>query len=225
MHATIEIKGETLHLLPDHAIHYPAEDAVLIGDLHWGKAATFRAAGMPVPDTEVDSDLDRISRLLDRTGASRLIVLGDLLHSRRGRDEQTFAAVTRWRDTHPGIELTLVEGNHDRGAGRPPAEWGFAVMKPGVRLGPFVLQHYPDPHGDGYVLAGHLHPKVKLRGVAGQEAKLPCFWFGEEVGVVPAFGTLIDGAPVKPRPRDAVFVVADGEVLDVSVRNEVAAVR
>ena len=221
---TIEIKGETLRLLPEHAAYWPAERTLFIGDLHWGKAATFRQAGIAVPDTEVDADLGRISRMLDRTGATRLVVLGDLLHSRRGRDAQTFAAVTAWRETHPGIELTLVEGNHDRGAGRPPREWGFEVVAPGAQHGPFVLQHYPDPHDDGYVLAGHLHPKVKLRGAGGQEAKLPCFWFGQRVAVLPAFGSLIDGAPVKPRPRDAVFVIADDEVIDVSVRNEVTGV-
>ena len=225
MNATIEIKGETLQLLPEHAVHWAAGDAVLIGDLHWGKAATFRSAGIALPDTEVDADLGRISRVLERTGAKRLIVLGDLLHSRRGRDERTFAAVTSWRQTHPGIDLMLVEGNHDRGAGRPPREWGFEVVKPGVALGPFILQHYPDPADDGYVLAGHLHPKVKLRGPGGQEAKLACFWFGRRVGVLPAFGSLIDGAPVKPDPRDAVFVIADDEVIDVSVQNRVAAVR
>ena len=224
MNQTIEIKGETLHLHPEHAVFWPAGDAVLIGDLHWGKAATFRAAGLPVPDTEVDADLGRISGLLDRTGAKTLIVLGDLLHSRRGRDPQTFAAVTRWREQHPDVSLVLVEGNHDRGAGRPPKGWGFEVVMPGYRLGPFVLQHYPDPHDDGYVLAGHLHPKVKLRGSCGQEEKLHCFWFGEQVGVLPAFGSLIDGAPVQPSARDAVFVIADDEVIDVSVRNEVAAV-
>ena len=225
MDATIEIKGETLHLLPEHAVHWPAEEAVFIGDLHWGKAATFRSAGIALPDTEVDKDLGRITQVLDRTGASRLIVLGDLLHSRRGRDEQTFAGVTEWTQTHPDVELILVEGNHDRGAGRPPKAWGFEVVKPGWQLGPFILQHYPDPSDDGYVLAGHLHPKVKLRGAGGQEAKLPCFWFGQQVAVLPAFGSLIDGAPVKPTRNDAVFVIADNEVIDVSVQNQVAAVR
>ena len=223
-HATIEVKGETLHLLPEHAVWWPAGDAVFLGDLHWGKAATFRAAGLPLPDTEVDTDLGRISAILERTGVSQLVVLGDLLHSRRGRDKRTFAAVTRWREQHAETALTLIEGNHDRGAGRPPAEWGFEVVAPGRQMGPFVLQHYPDASPDGYVLAGHLHPKVTLRGRGGQEAKLPCFWFGEQVGVLPAFGSLIDGGPVSPATGDAVFVVADDEVLDVSVKNRVVAV-
>lgn len=225
MDAEIEVKGETLTLLPEHGLYWAAERTVFIADLHWGKAATFRQAGIAIPDTEVDADLDRITAMLERTQAERLVVLGDLLHSRRGRSRRTFENVAKWTQTHPDVSLTLVEGNHDRGAGRPPQEWGFEVVMPGQTLGPFVLRHYPDPSDDGYVLSGHLHPKVRLSGRGGQEVKIPCFWFGQEVAVLPAFGSLIDGAPVKPSPSDAVFVIADGEVLDVSVRNTVAAVR
>ena len=210
------VAGVDLELHGEHAVFWQDTRTLLIADAHWGKAATFRAASIPLPDTEVDSDLHRLSRVLDRTGATRLVVLGDLLHNRRGRDEATFEGITRWRRSQTELEIVLIEGNHDRGAGRLPKEWDIRVERGSVAEGPFVLQHFPDPDERGYVLSGHLHPKVRLHSAGLDKVKLPCFWFGEAVGVLPAFGSLIDGAPVAFRPADRVFAVAEGQVVDVS---------
>ena len=217
----VDVAGEPLELHGEHAVFWPGGGTLFIADAHWGKAATFRASAIPVPDTEVDTDLFRLSRVLDRTGAGRLVVLGDLLHNRRGRDEATFAAIAAWRGTHADIDVVLIEGNHDRSSGRVPKEWDIEVLKEPVLDGPFVLKHYPDADDRGYVLSGHLHPKVKLHSAALDRVKLPCFWFGESVGVLPAFGSLIDGAPVAFGPGDRVYAVAEGQVLDVSAIAEV----
>jgi metallophosphoesterase superfamily enzyme len=63
-----------------------------------------------------------------------------------------------------------------------------------------------------YVLAGHVHPAAVLGGRAQQRLRLPCFHFGPQVGVLPAFGAFT-GMHVLPRgPGDRVFVVADDTV-------------
>ncbi len=49
-----------------------------------------------------------------------------------------------------------------------------------------------------------------------QRLKLPGFWFGPRVGVLPAFGEFTGGAVVTPRPGDRVFVVAGDQVVPVS---------
>ena len=67
---------------------------------------------------------------------------------------------------------------------------------------------------DGYVLAGHLHPLSQLVGKGKQTVKLPCFWFGAHCGVLPAFGSFIDGAIVHSLPGDDLFVVASNQVLN-----------
>jgi metallophosphoesterase superfamily enzyme len=67
----------------------------------------------------------------------------------------------------------------------------------------------------GYALAGHIHPAVRLTERGGQSLRLPCFWFGARVGVLPAFGAFTGSARVRPRAGDQVFVVADGEVIGV----------
>ena len=53
---------------------------------------------------------------------------------------------------------------------------------------PFVLAHHPEPSASGYVLAGHLHPGVRLAGPGDLRATLPCFWFADRVGVLPVCG-------------------------------------
>ena len=41
---THTVAGELLVLLPDRAIWIPERRMVVVADLHWGKAAAFRAA-------------------------------------------------------------------------------------------------------------------------------------------------------------------------------------
>ncbi len=67
------------------------------------------------------------------------------------------------------------------------------------------------------MLAGHLHPAVSLSGPGRQRERLPCFLFGERVGILPAFGDFTGGAAVRPRPGDRVFAVAEDEVVPIAV--------
>jgi len=46
--------------------------------------------------------------------------------------------------------------------------------------------------------------------------RLPCFWFGDAVGVLPAFGAFTGSAEVRPKRGDQVFVIAEEEVLKVA---------
>ena len=45
--------------------------------------------------------------------------------------------------------------------------------------------HYPKPIAGAYVLAGHWHPCVSVRGRAFERLRLPCFWFGDDTGALP----------------------------------------
>lgn len=218
--AVVEVAGKVLHLLPERAILWPAEGMLLVADLHWGKGAVFRNAGVPVPpDAEAD-DLARLERVLRAGGARRLAVLGDLLHDRGWGDRATLAAVAAWRERLADVEILLVRGNHDRRAGDPPAGWRMTIVDEAAP-GPFLLRHHPDPDPTGprgggrYVLAGHLHPAVSLRGAGRARVRLPCFHFGAGVGVLPAFGGFTGTADIKARRGDRVFAIAEGEVLAV----------
>jgi DNA ligase-associated metallophosphoesterase len=225
----IVIAGETLVLLPDHAVWWPSQQTLLIADTHFGKEATFRAAAIPVPDQTAEL-LARLSTLISATAASRLIVLGDLIHARQGRCAATFERVSEWRRENLGnLEMLLVRGNHDLAAGDPPRDWQIRCVADPFSLAPFSLTHVPPSAGNGTgagaggssesaALAGHLHPVVRLRGPARDSLRLPCFLLKPHVLVLPAFSSFVDGKVTGIEPGDRVFAVADRQVLEISQR-------
>lgn len=212
---TTRLAGEEVVLLPERALYWPQRSTLLIADMHWGKAATLRAAAIAIPGGSTSDDLARLSRAIERSDAQRLIVLGDLIHARAGRAPATLAAFSTWRRRHATLEIVLVRGNHDRRAGDPPAELEITCVDPPHCDPPFVLLHEPDAPASGYGLAGHLHPAVRLRGAGRQRLTLACFWFSERMGVLPAFGSLTGAATVAPGAGDRVFVLADDAIVAV----------
>lgn len=77
--------SEAVELLPEHAVWWPAARTLLVADLHLGKAASFRAQGLPVPAGTTRENLHRLEALLARHPAERLVFLGDFLHAAQGR--------------------------------------------------------------------------------------------------------------------------------------------
>jgi DNA ligase-associated metallophosphoesterase len=212
-----EIAGEPLVLLPERAVFQERTGTLIVADVHLGKAAAFRAAAIPLPGGTTSEALARLSSALDRTGARRLLLLGDFFHAKSGRADRTLAAIAEWRQRHIDLGVVLVRGNHDRGAGDPPAEWGFTCCDEPLIEPPFAFRHHPAEEPGSYVLAGHIHPAVSLAGAGRQREKLPCFLFGERVGLLPAFGDFTGGAGVRPRRGDRVYVLTGDEVVSVAL--------
>jgi DNA ligase-associated metallophosphoesterase len=211
--AAFELCGETVRLLPERCLFWERQRTLVLADPHFGKADAFRAAAVPVPGA-TDPALARLGHALDRTGADRLVVLGDFSHARTGRTPRVIAALTDWRRARASLRVELIRGNHDR-AGDPPPGWAEAWHDAPVPDPPFVLDHYPNPAAGGYVLAGHLHPGIVLAGRGRQRLRLPCFWFGSGVGVLPAFGDFTGAMTVRRGAGDRVFAVAGNEVVAV----------
>ena len=207
------LAGADVDLLPDRALLLPATRTLIVADVHWGKAATFRAHGVPVPHGTTRTGLDRLDALLAQTGAAQLLVLGDLIHARVGMQPGTIETLERWRDARRDLAITLVRGNHDYRAGDPPASLGITCVDAPLHIGPFALHHHPTVDPTGYVLAGHVHPVVQLRGRGRQTVTLPCFAFGNTGGLLPAFGEFTGGALIDQRDYTRTFVIADDAVL------------
>ena len=213
----IDVAGETLTLLPERAAYWARTRTLLIADPHFGKAATFRANAIPVPRGTTTEALSRIDGLLARTGAARIIFLGDYLHARDGRSPETLRVLADWSRVQRDVELVLVRGNHDRRAGDPPAELGLRCIDAPMAEAPFVMAHHPTSSDAGYVLAGHLHPGVPLTGRGRMRERLPCFWFGRGCGVLPAFGEFTGLADVTPEAGDRVIAIADTTLVEVAI--------
>ncbi len=209
----ISLAGVDVELLPDKALFLPDSRTLIVADVHWGKAATYRSLGVPVPHGTTRTGLDRLDALLTVTCAEQLLVLGDLIHARAGMQPHTIATLERWRESRRTLRIALVRGNHDYRAGDPPASLDIECVDAPLHVGPFALCHHPCERDSGYVLAGHIHPVVQLRGRGRQKVTLPCFAFGSRSGLLPAFGEFTGGAVIDQRDFVRTFVIADDTVI------------
>ncbi len=208
--------GTSVLLLPERAMFLATTRTLYITDTHFGKAAFFRSFGIAVPQNFLQPALQRLDSLLQKTKAARLRILGDLFHAEEGCSPDVLAALAAWRNKHPKLDIINVRGNHDHHTGDPPGYLNIHCVDSPFNDGTFTLAHKPFAKPDAYLLAGHIHPAARLIGAGKQVVKLPCFWFTETTGVLPAFTEFSSGAAIKAKAGDAVYVIADSQVVTVS---------
>ena len=214
----LELGGAAWRLLPQRAAWWEAQRTLVLADVHLGKAAAFRAQGVPVPSGTTRANLARLTALVNSLGAQRVIFLGDLLHARQALASEAASAFASWRQAHPQLACVLVEGNHDRAAGPVPAGFRLSVQPDPWRLGPYAFCHEPRFVPDATALAGHLHPCVNLRGRADDSVRLACFWIRPGLAVLPSFGEFTGGAAFAREPGDRVIAVADTSLIEIPHR-------
>lgn len=208
----VVVGGMGLVLRAERAVHRPLTATVFVADVHLGKAASFRRLGVPVPAGSTADTLGRLDALLHATGATRLVVLGDLLHAKRGVTPSLGGAWAAFRARHPALSsVVLVRGNHDARSGDPPADWRVETVDEGECLDGLVLLHEPPPDGcapaGAPALAGHVHPGLRVGGRAGGSVRLPCFHLRPGHAVLPAFGAFTGLHAVQAGPQDQLVAV------------------
>lgn len=222
-----ELAGTQVRFLAARGLWWPAEQTLFVADVHLGKAESFRALGVPVPAGATLATLDRLAAIVEACDARRLVILGDLLHARAAQSDAVIGPLAAWMRLRPRLRLSLVRGNHDERAGDPPAALGIDLMDAPHRLGPFCLCHEPAdaqaglpqaaadaalPHPQGYRLAGHQHPAVRLSGRASRPIRLPCFRVGQAQTVLPAFGEFTGSATVTPQAGETLLAIATDRI-------------
>jgi len=207
----IQIRREKLQLLAEKAIYWPAEKTLIIADLHLGKAMHYRRAGIAVPGGVEQLNLQRFEDLIIRTRPKDVLLLGDLFHSDLNSSWQGFVEL---RAKYGTMKFTLVTGNHDVLELVHYSDADIQLM-PTLDRGPFHFTHHPSEHPSLYNLAGHIHPGIRMVGKAKQTIQLPCFFFGKDAGILPAFGGFTGLYRMKRKETDRVFVTVQGGVLRV----------
>jgi DNA ligase-associated metallophosphoesterase len=209
----IEFGGEQLELLPEKAIWWAGRRTLLVADVHCGKDATFRAMGVPVPSGGTDRDLQRLSELVRRTEAERLVILGDLLHARLAKHPDLVECIARWRKLHPQTRMILVRGNHDRSSGAVPLHWEMEICEETTEEDGFVFCHAPPRSAERPTLAGHVHPTVFLPDYDGSVVNVPCFVCEGNCLILPSFGTFTGGYTISPSEGRRIYVVTPKRVV------------
>jgi DNA ligase-associated metallophosphoesterase len=213
----VDLHGETVEMLPERALHWPARHILLVADVHFGKAAAFRARGVPVPRGTTSQNLAMLDLLVARHGIRHIVFLGDFLHARAAQASATVDTLRDWRRRHPTLLLSLVRGNHDRHAGDPPGDLAIDISDEPWHMPPFAFCHHPQEVEGAYALAGHLHPVYRLAS-RHDSARLACFVLGEHQGVLPAFGAFTGGHPVDATPETRLFLVVDDQIIALAPR-------
>lgn len=214
--------GTEIFLFSEHAALLKSSRTLLIADLHLGKDEAFRASGIPVPEGPAAQTLQRLSNVLIRTQAQKLVILGDLFHADAGQSSRMFDALAAWRERHPTLPVVLVRGNHDRCRCDPCQTFGIKAINGTYVHSELRLQHAPPTGSESATLCGHVHPAVRLRMRNGPRSRLPCFYFTDRVGILPAFGDFTGHGILPQKDASRIFVIAGEHVLEVPGRHAIS---
>ena len=208
----LTINHQDFILLGDKALYWPNHLALLIADVHFGKAAAYRAMGQPVPQGTTSHNLQRIDALLALHRVEQLIFLGDFLHAPKSHAPSTLAALRAWRNQHSDLQCILIRGNHDLRAGDPPIDLNITVVTEPYLIDDFALQHISKPHATHHVIAGHIHPTFQLNGLGRQRLTLPCFYHEPNMTILPSFGDFTGGFKLEKKLNTKIFVTDGSQV-------------
>jgi DNA ligase-associated metallophosphoesterase len=214
---SFHLLNQDLLLLPQKAIYWQQEKALIAADVHLGKVGHFRKAGIAVPRDMEQGDLAVLSDLIDEHRPEKIIFLGDLFHSDKNADWDWFAL---WRRQFPKLQIILVRGNHDIIHDSHYHELDIELHD-SVLIGPFLMLHHPlSPaaalKAKGYVFCGHIHPGISLVGRGRQQITLPCFAFNKYQAILPSFGQFTGKAAIRNRQTDKIFAVLKDKVIAIN---------
>ena len=187
--------GDTsLEMLPSRALFLPQTKELLISDIHLGKGEYFQKNGIPLTNNSDEQNLLRIKEIVKKQNPNKLIILGDLFHSKYSISETLKSKVELLAETLK-IKIELIVGNHDEGC--KVKNISFLDFK---RTDNFIFSHEPIGKYEDDILniCGHYHPKIYLKD-SKDKLSFRCFALNEKENILylPAFGDLTGGFPCK----------------------------
>lgn len=206
----INLQGEEVLLLAERALFWTAQKTLIISDLHWGKVGHFRKHGIAMPANTQHHDENRLAQLVKEHKAERLIITGDLFHSRQNNEVDVFS---HWRKMHSELHIDLVAGNHDILPEEKYGSWNITLHKENLWLEPFLFTHEIPQHCTQYCIHGHVHPAVRLTGKGNQAIKLDCFCEDEDRLILPAFGQFTGNKLMHIPDHRHIYVIAEDKVM------------
>jgi len=177
----LHFAGHAFEPLPSGGLYWHAERALLVADLHLEKLSSFARRGSLLPPYDTGLTLKRLEADIARTGAERVIALGDSFHRDEGTTTLLDADRLRLMALLGRTHWTWVSGNHD-----PSPHTLGGVCVDALTYRGLTLTHQP-ARGTPGMIGGHLHPAAHVQ-VDGRSVRRPCFVHDGSVLVLPAYG-------------------------------------
>ncbi|MCP9292362.1 ligase-associated DNA damage response endonuclease PdeM [Gracilimonas sediminicola] len=212
-----KLKNQTLKLLPQKALFWKDQKMLVVSDVHLGKSGHFRKHGIAVPNSVNESNITRLNELVEKTQPEKILFLGDLFHSESNNEIEQFK---EWRQAHAATEMILTIGNHDLLTGFEYEKMGLNCVNQ-FHATPFTFLHDESENrgSNSYCISGHIHPAVKLKGKGRQQLYVPCFYFGKQAALLPAFGSFTGSYRINPAQNESVFAIVEQEIIQISVNS------
>ena len=185
-----------LEMLPSRALFLPETKELLICDIHLAKAEYFQQNGIPLTNNSDKNNFLRIKKIVKKYSPEKLIILGDLFHSKYSIDKTLQKKVEDLPELlKTNVELVL--GNHDVGCDIKNIK--IVDIRKTKNI---TFSHEPVNLENNKTLniCGHYHPKIHLKN-NGDKLSFRCFAMdmNKNVLYIPAFGCLLY---TSPSPRD-----------------------
>ncbi len=173
---------------------------LIIADLHIGIELEIQEAGFSIKSQIYDFE-NRISKLIDKCRAEKLLILGDLKHNisapvlwEKLRIYEFFEYLAEFFD-----KIIITKGNHDGNLEKVINVDVVEILRE-LKIGKFLFLH---GHANSrkkskFYIIGHNHPVIELKDKKGTKYRRKVWIFGrnerkEEILVLPAFSNLVGG--------------------------------
>lgn len=169
----------------------PAQDMLVVSDLHLEKGSYLGSFGHPLPHMDSRATLDRLSAIIDDYQPRCLLCLGDSFHDVHAvsrmdsADKSYLASLIRRVD-----DWVWVLGNHDPAIPKEIA----GVREHRLQVDNIGFCHEPEPDWPqcSHQVIGHFHPKMRV-SAGRQRIRGRCFVISDALLVMPAFGQYTGG--------------------------------
>ena len=186
------IVGIDAILDPTGALYWPAQDTLVVSDLHLETGSSYARTGQMLPPYDTAETLARLTQAIARYTPARVISLGDSFHDRGGPERLSATDRAALDKLTNAAEFVWVTGNHDGDCVRT----FLGTVCEEFALDGVLFRHIPSEGAvKGREVAGHLHPAARLV-LKGRAIRRRCFVGCSRRLVMPAFGAYTGGLNV-----------------------------
>lgn len=203
----LRLQDQDIWLDPAGAVFVPSASLLVVSDLHFEKGSHYAMGGQFLPPYDTRSTLQTVSNLIDQYRPKRVLSLGDTFHDPQAEKRMSSLDRERLQALCSECEWIFVLGNHDP---LPPKIFnGTATER--ITIAGLTFVH--EPEGEGWHVAGHLHP-CAVAVSEGRRIRRSCFVTDGQRLILPSMGRFTGGLNV----LDPAFRAAFPEKFSVVIR-------